>query len=88
MARLIDADALVKHTKDVYCYGCNHYNYIKCRSCGTGDAIYAIENADTVDAIPISWLKENALSTNNPFSPYMMVMFQWFKEVQHEEVHI
>ena len=84
MARLIDADALVEHIKDVYCDGCNNYNYIKCRACGTDDAISMIENADDVPAIPISWLKEKSLSVNDPFSPYMKVMFQWFKENGNE----
>ena len=47
--RLIDADALVESIKGWYCKDCDNYNYVRCRACGTDDAINAIENAPTVD---------------------------------------
>ena len=47
--RLIDADALVESIKGWYCKDCDNYNYVRCRACGTDDAINAIENAPTIN---------------------------------------
>ena len=44
MARYIDADALVEDIKRVYCKDCNNYNEIRCRACGTDDALRMIED--------------------------------------------
>ena len=48
--RLIDADALVADIKRVYCTECNSYSGVRCKACGTGDAIDMIDDAPTVDA--------------------------------------
>lgn len=45
--RLIDADALIENIKRVYCTECNSYNGVRCKACGTGDAIDMIDDAPT-----------------------------------------
>lgn len=50
MPRYIDADALIEDIKRVYCTDCNSYNGVRCKACGTGDAIDMIEDAPAVDA--------------------------------------
>ena len=54
MARYIDADALIENVKRVYCTDCNNYNEIRCRACGTDDALDMIEDAPTADVVPKS----------------------------------
>lgn len=51
--RLIDADALLEHIK-TYCDGCEGCGGVLCRACEYGDAIDAIEDATTIDAVPRS----------------------------------
>ena len=46
--RLIDADALIENIKGWYCKDCDNSNYVRCRACGTDDAINAIDEAPTV----------------------------------------
>lgn len=53
MHRLIDADALEKEIKRVYCTGCNDYHGLRCRACDTDDALDMIDDAPTVDAEPV-----------------------------------
>ena len=50
MAECIEREATIKRIKEVYCVGCNSYNGVRCRACGTGDAIDMIEDAPAVDA--------------------------------------
>ena len=50
MAECIEREATIKRIKEVYCAGCNSYNGVRCRACGTGDAIDMIEDAPAVDA--------------------------------------
>ena len=50
MAECIERKATIKRIKEVYCAGCNSYNGVRCRACGTGDAIDMIEDAPAVDA--------------------------------------
>lgn len=50
MGECIEREATIKRIKEVYCAGCNSYNGVRCRACGTGDAIDMIEDAPTVDA--------------------------------------
>ena len=50
MAEFISREATIKRIKEVYCIGCNSYNGVRCRACGTGDAIDMIEDAPAVDA--------------------------------------
>ena len=45
--RLIDADALVADIKRVYCTECNSYSGVRCKACGTGDAVDLIDDAPT-----------------------------------------
>lgn len=53
MGECIEREATIKRIKEVYCVGCNSYNGVRCRACGTGDAIDMIEDAPTVDAVPV-----------------------------------
>ena len=63
MAEYIKREAAIKRIKEVYCAGCNSYNGVRCRACGTGDAIDMIEDAPAADVAPvvhgrwISWEK-------------------------------
>ena len=50
MDEYIKREAAIKRIKEVYCAGCNSYNGVRCRACGTGDAIDMIEDAPAVDA--------------------------------------
>ena len=47
--RLIDADALIENIKRMYCTECDSYGGVRCRACGTDDAIDMIDDAPTVD---------------------------------------
>lgn len=49
MAECIEREATIKRIKEVYCVGCNSYNGVRCRACGTGDAIDMIEDAPAAD---------------------------------------
>ena len=53
MAECIEREATIKHIKEVYCAGCNSYNGVRCRACGTGDAIDMIEDAPAADVAPV-----------------------------------
>lgn len=53
MAECIEREATIKRIKEVYCAGCNSYNGVRCRACGTGDAIDMIEDAPTADVVPV-----------------------------------
>lgn len=54
MSECIEREATIKRIKEVYCVGCNSYNGVRCRACGTGDAIDMIEDAPTVDAVVVT----------------------------------
>lgn len=69
MAECIEREATIKRIKEVYCAGCNSYNGVRCRACGTGDAIDIIEDAPAADVAPVvhgrwEWLGPNRLVTN------------------------
>lgn len=53
MAEFISREATIKRIKEVYCIGCNSYNGVRCRACGTGDAIDMIEDAPAADVAPV-----------------------------------
>ena len=53
MARLIDADKRIEEIKKIYCDGCDNYGGAKCRACWVDDAMCLIEDAPTVDAVPV-----------------------------------
>lgn len=57
MAECIEREATIKRIKEVYCAGCNSYNGVRCRACGTGDAIDIIEDAPAADVAPIEALE-------------------------------
>ena len=49
MADFISREATIKRIKEVYCVGCNSYHGVRCRACGTGDAIDMIEDAPAAE---------------------------------------
>lgn len=53
MGECIEREATIKRIKEVYCVGCNSYNGVRCRACGTGDAIDMIEDAPAADVAPV-----------------------------------
>ena len=53
MGECIEREATIKRIKEVYCVGCNSYNGVRCRACGTGDAIDIIEDAPAADVAPV-----------------------------------
>lgn len=53
MARLIDADKRIAEIKKIYCEGCDNYGGAKCRACWVDDAMCLIDDATTVDAVPV-----------------------------------
>lgn len=53
MAEYIEQEAPIKRLEEVYCVGCNSYNGVRCRACGTGDAIDIIEDAPAADVAPV-----------------------------------
>ena len=53
MGECIEREATIKRIKEVYCAGCNSYNGVRCRACGTGDAIDMIEDAPAADVAPV-----------------------------------
>ena len=58
MARLIDADKRIAEIKKIYCDGCDNYGGAKCRACWVDDAICLIDDATTVDAVPVVRCRE------------------------------
>lgn len=54
MPRYIDADALIDNIHRVFCNGCNNYNGVRCRACGTDDAISMLDSAPTANVAPRS----------------------------------
>ena len=53
MAECIEREATIKRIQEVYCADCNSYNGVRCRACGTGDAIGVIEDAPAADVVPV-----------------------------------
>ena len=48
----IERGALLESIKRVYCTDCNSYNGVRCRACGTDDALNIIEDAPAADVAP------------------------------------
>ena len=70
MAECIDREATIKRIKEVYCVGCNSYNGVRCRACGTGDAIDMIEDAQAADVAPVvhgRWIDKEAPAARRYF---------------------
>ena len=57
MAEYFEREATIKRIEEAYCADCNSYNGVRCRACGTGDAIDMIEDAPAVDVAPIEALE-------------------------------
>lgn len=53
MAEYFEREATIKRIQEVYCADCNSYNGVRCRACGTGDAIDMIEDAPAADVAPV-----------------------------------
>ena len=53
MDEFISREATIKRIKEVYCVSCNSYHGVRCRACGTGDAIDMIEDAPAADVAPV-----------------------------------
>ena len=58
MARLIDADKRIAEIKKQYCTDCENYGGVKCRACWVDDAMCLIDDATTVDAVPVVRCRE------------------------------
>lgn len=61
MDEFISREATIKRVEEVYCVGCNSYHGVRCRACGTGDAIDLIEDAPAADVVPVvhgRWILE------------------------------
>ncbi len=63
MDEYISREETIKRIKEVYCAGCNSYNGVRCRACGTGDAIDVIEDAPVADVAPVVRCKGRKHST-------------------------
>lgn len=46
--RLIDAESLERRIKDTYCSDCKSYGGVRCRACGTGDALDLLDSEEEV----------------------------------------
>lgn len=67
MAEYISREATIKRIKEVYCVGCNSYHGVRCRACGTGDAIDMIEDAPAADVTPVvhaRWIRPHWKNSN------------------------
>ena len=53
MDEYISREETIKRIKECYCTGCNSYNGVRCRACGTGDAIDVIEDAPSCDVVAV-----------------------------------
>ena len=80
MDEFINREATIKRIKEVYCAGCNSYNGVRCRACGTGDAIDIIDDFPAADVAPVRhgrWLLDgscsecmaNPLTTHKKYCP-------------------
>lgn len=73
MGECIEREAAIKRIKEVYCVGCNSYNGVRCRACGTGDAIDIIEDAPAADVAPVvhgRWV-DRIVDENEVIQPWM-----------------
>lgn len=58
MDEYISREETIKRIKECYCAGCNSYNGVRCRACGTGDAIDMIEDTTAADVAPVVRCKD------------------------------
>lgn len=60
MAESIEREAVIKRIQEIYCVGCNSYHGVRCRACGTGDAIDIIEDFPAADVAPVVHARWNS----------------------------
>ena len=53
MDEFISREATIKRIEEVYCVGGNSYHGVRCRACGTGDAIDIIDDFPAADVAPV-----------------------------------
>ena len=53
MDDFISREETIKRIEEVYCVGCNSYHGVRCRACGTGDAIDIIDDFPAADVAPV-----------------------------------
>lgn len=54
---LIDRGAAIERIKSMAgCATCDNYNYVRCRACIWDDARNIMDEAPTVEAIPVKWI--------------------------------
>ena len=57
MADLISKDAVLERMKSMAgCATCNNYNGVRCRACIWDDAMNIVDEASTVEVIPVNWI--------------------------------
>lgn len=84
--RIIDADALERQIQEAYCAECDDYNGIRCRACSNDDALFQVDAAPTIAAIPVEWLeskRKEALHEGmrpDEVEAVEMVLWMWQKE--------
>ena len=67
MDEFISREATIKRIKEVYCVGCNSYHGVRCRACGTGDAIDIIDDFPAADVAPVvhaRWIRPHWRNSN------------------------
>ena len=84
MARYIDADALIENVKRVYCTDCNNYNEVRCRACGTDDALDMIEDAPTADVVPKSEVEKLQEAYNDRLAKDIQTNAEFVKHAKAE----
>ena len=71
MDEFISREETIKRIKEVYCAGCNSYNGVRCRACGTGDAIDIIDDFPAADVAPVRhgrWEECHWVEQDGPYS--------------------
>lgn len=53
MDEFISREATIKRIHEVCCASCDSYHGVRCRACGTGDAIDIIGDAPAADVAPV-----------------------------------
>ena len=66
MNEYIRRDETINRIKEVYCVGCNSYHGVRCRACGTGDAIDMIDDFPAADVAPV---RHGRWEPGNPICP-------------------
>ena len=96
--RLINADALIDEVRSFHCADCGRRKGMKkgkltfvyeigeapCRACEICDAIDYLENAHTVDAVPVVRCKDCKYGTKALESPFMFCGKPYSGFIAHE----